>query len=129
MIYLRLRFRLVRTELRPQPARRVGLPPSLPFAQEITPEEEDLDGLEIILVGLPGEAVALVLADDVPDGHAVLLHGRDDLLGFRQRHAGVVLPLHDEDRRVDLARARQRRDPLEELAHLRVALIAVFGPP
>ena len=75
---------------------------------QVSAEELDLDGLEIILVGLPGEAVSFVGADDVPDRHAVLPERRDHLLGLGDRHARVVLALDDEDRRADLVGTGQR---------------------
>src|SRR4051794_6009544 len=85
---------------------------SRPFAHQELPQEEDLGRLEVVLVHLPREAVALVLAHDVPDGDAVLPHRGEDLLRLREGDAGIVLALDNQDRRADLARGGQRRDPL-----------------
>ena len=48
------------------------------------------------------------------------------LLGLRERHARIVASLHDEERLADLRGVVQRRDLLEERAHLGVALVAVL---
>ena len=48
----------------------------------------------VILVGLLGEAVALVLAEQVPGGAAVAADRADDLVGFRGGHARIVAAGH-----------------------------------
>jgi hypothetical protein len=67
-------------------------------AEQVAAKELDLDRLEIVLIGLLGEAVALILADDVPDRDMVLPERGDHLLGLGERHSGVVLALDDQDR-------------------------------
>ena len=69
----------------------------------------------------------LVLAEDVPDGAAPLADRGDDLLGLGDGDARVVLALDDQERHGDLRGVGQRGDPVEVLAHLRVALVAVLG--
>src|SRR5687768_16733887 len=53
-------------------------------------------GIEAVLQF--GEAVALVLVEEILDLAAVLSHSVDDLLGLPDGHAGIVLPVDDYER-------------------------------
>src|SRR5215204_4542150 len=65
-----------------------------------------------------GEAVALVLVEQILDGAAVLVHTVHDLLGFTHRHARVVLSVHDHERGRDVFCLVNGAYGLEELAVL-----------
>ena len=92
-------------------------------------QETRLDGPQVVGVVLLGEAVAFVVGEDGPDGAALAADLGGDLLGLAERHARVVPAVGDEQRRDDLVGVIGRADPLEDGPHLRVALVAVFGPP
>src|SRR5688572_32825834 len=82
---------------------------------------------QIILVLLLGEAVALVLADQIPDVGAARPDRFHYLVGLRFRNPRVIGPLDDIERRANLADPAERRD-LEQLGALfGVALVAIFG--
>src|SRR5919112_3090455 len=93
--------------------------------QGLLPEHEGRPEL-IVLVFLLGEAVALVLADEIPDVRAAVADGLHDLVGFRLRYARVVGALDDEERRLDVRDAAQRRDFEQLGALLRITLVAIF---
>jgi len=78
------------------------------------------------------EAVAFVVEDQFPDGHAVVTDLLDDLFGFVDWNARVVFAVKNEQRRFDLLDVVDRRDFLEKVAILgeRAVLgLAEFAPP
>lgn len=62
-------------------------------------EEHHYDLLVQIAILLLPEPMSFIRRQHVPDIIASLADGLDDLLGFRDRHAGIVLALGDEERR------------------------------
>src|SRR5262249_7898969 len=94
--------------------------------QQVLLHEGDRGVELVVLVGLLLKAVPFVLADQVPDRAAVLPDRRDHLVRLVLRDAGIVGSLNHEQRFRDLPGVRERRNPDQELAHLRVPLVAVL---
>src|SRR5690606_14825304 len=89
------------------PGTRRGFPVCL----EVGVEERDV-GLRCLDPVLTlGEPVPFVREQDVFHRHVVRANGGDDLVALDLQHARVVGALHDEQRRLDVLRVKQRRDP------------------
>ena len=71
----------------------------------------------------------LVLGHEIPDLPAVRADGLHHLLRLAQRHARIVLALHDEQGFAHARRVIRRRDFFEERPHLRIPFVAVFHTP
>src|SRR3954464_14027333 len=69
----------------------------------------------------------LVLANQKPHWSAIRFKGLDHLIGFADGHARIVSTLNHEHRLCDVLYLVHGSDALEVLAHLRIALIAVFN--
>src|SRR5262245_45565369 len=94
----------------------------LAFATEVLREELLGHGVEMQSILRPGEAVALVLVEDVLHRQARLPHGLDDLLAFGLLDARVIRALGHKQGPSDLPREMQRRPRLQErLLCIRVA--------
>ena len=89
--------------------------------------DEHHRGVELeVHVRLLAEAVPLVLGIEKPHRAAVSADFRHHLLRLAGGNARVVGSLDDEQRLRDPTGVVERGDPLEELGHLRHALVAVF---
>ena len=78
-------------------------------AAQVLGQERLGAGVEVDPVLGPGEAVALVGVEDIAHPAAVLLDRGDDLLGLGLLDPGVVRPLADQQRALDLVGLEQRR--------------------
>src|SRR5918997_1671254 len=89
----------------------------LPFGPSAQVFGEELfgGGVEFEAVLGTGEAVALVLEEQVLVVYAALLHGGDYLLGLCLLDAGVVRALGDEQGSLDPIHEEERRAALEEV--------------
>src|SRR5918994_3591389 len=82
----------------------------------MTVQEGDYLRVGVETVPQLGEAVALVLVEQVLDRAAVSLHAVNDLLRLSDGHPRVVLTVHDHERSRDAPRLVNRADGLKELA-------------
>jgi hypothetical protein len=96
--------------------------------QRLAHEQDRHVELEVGVV-LAREAVPFVFRAQIPDAGAVRAHLGDDLLGLRVGNARVVPALDDEQRLGDPGGVGERRDPQHEVAHRRIALVAVLDTP
>src|SRR5215213_6167214 len=79
-------------------------------------------------IALLSPAVAFVFCQQIPDRYLPLFEGRHHTLGLCSRHTGVVLPLNNHERLLNLFNVVYRRDSLQERFGFWIALVSVLLP-
>src|SRR5882724_5647334 len=95
--------------------------------QQLLLEEKNGRSSSVVAVFLLREAVPFVHPEQVPDVLAAGTHRLDDLLRLAARDPRVVVALLDEELRLDLPHAEQRRDALLHCTDRWVALVTVLS--
>jgi hypothetical protein len=98
-------------------------------ADQLLLEEEERGGPGVVTGVLLLEAVALLEREEVPHVLPPRANGPDDLFCLALGHARIVLSLLHVERRLDPVRRGQRRDAVQDRAHVGLSLVAVLGPP
>src|SRR5690348_15851985 len=115
--------------------RRAGFrAPGTPVRGVVLLEEglaQELDGRteEEVGIRLLHEAVSFVLREDEPHRRPAALEALDDLPRLALRHALAVRALRHEEGLYDALDVSEARDRFQELAHGRIALVAVLDAP